>query len=517
MRLPATLVRELAEAVGLAQPDWVAAREQDDWDRFAPHLARIVDLKRREAAELGIGDEPYDALLDEYEPGARTAQLMPVFGDLRTALVDLLGRIDATAAPLPAGPYPVARQEMLSRDVLAAIGYDLAAGRLDVSAHPFTESPGPGDVRVTSRFAADDLLSGLTATLHEGGHALYEQGLPDHLAELPSGQAVSLGIHESQSLLWENHVGRSRPFCRWLAPRLREAFPTVLAGLDHDALHAALNTVRPGPIRIEADEVHYNLHIVLRLEIERALLAGDLAVNDVPAAWRERARDLLGLKIADHRTGALQDIHWCMGALGYFPTYTLGKLYAAMFWNAARRDLPDLDALRRRRVHAAAVVAADARPCPWQRAAGRRSLPRDHRTRAAGRRLRRLPRREVRRRRLRPPNPRIEPWPSARPAARRPRATRPRRSRPHAGRPPTGSRPSPSARLANRAEPPPRRVRVQRPGAMPARRTPPPRPRPAAPRAAVASIRRLSAPSPARSAARRASSTRPSWPARNPP
>jgi carboxypeptidase Taq len=345
VRLPASLVRELAEAVGLAQPDWVAAREHDDWDRFAPHLARIVDLKRREAAELGIGDEPYDALLDEYEPGARTAWLLPVFADLRTALVDLLGRIDATVATLPAGPYPPARQEMLSRDLLAAIGYDLAAGRLDVSAHPFTESPGPGDVRVTSRFVADDLLSGLTATLHEGGHALYEQGLPEHLAELPSGQAVSLGIHESQSLLWENHVGRSRPFCRWLAPRLREAFPTVLAGLDHDALYAALNTVRPGPIRIEADEVHYNLHIVLRLEIERALLTGDLAVRDVPVAWRDRARDLLGLEIADHRTGALQDIHWCMGALGYFPTYTLGKLYAAMLWSAVRRDLPDLDTL----------------------------------------------------------------------------------------------------------------------------------------------------------------------------
>jgi carboxypeptidase Taq len=179
--------------------------------------------------------------------------------------------------------------------------------------------------------------------MHEGGHALYEQGLPAALATSPAGQAVSLGIHESQSRLWENQVGRGLPFCRWLALRLRAAFPVQLADLDPERLHRAANRVQPSLIRIEADEVTYNLHIILRLEVERALIDGQLAVADVPAMWRDQMRDLLGLEVPDQRRGPLQDIHWCMGAIGYFPTYTLGNLYSAMFWNAARRDLPDLD------------------------------------------------------------------------------------------------------------------------------------------------------------------------------
>jgi len=346
LRLPAALVRDLAEATALAHPDWVQGRKDDDWDRFAPHLAHLVDLKRQEAAALGIGDEPYDALLDEYEPDARAATLVPVFADLRARLTGLLGRLDpAVREPAALGPGPFAedRQEALNREVLTVMGYDFGYGRLDVSAHPFTESPGRGDVRVTTRFAPDDPLTGLTSTLHEGGHALYELGLPAEHADLPAGQALSLGLHESQSRLWENHVGRGLPFCRWLAPRLREAFPEHLADLSAERLQRALTAVRPSPIRIEADEVTYNLHIILRLEIERALIGGQIETADVPAVWREKARDLLGIEVQDQRTGPLQDIHWCMGAFGYFPTYTLGNLYAAMFWNAARRALPDLD------------------------------------------------------------------------------------------------------------------------------------------------------------------------------
>jgi len=343
VRLPSRLVRDLAEAVGLAHAEWVAARDQDDWARFAPHLERIVALKREEAAALAIGDEPYDALLDEYEPDARTADLLPVFRDLRAALTDLLARLEPCPAPLPDGPYPLDGQVHLNLEVLRVMGYDLAAGRLDASAHPFTETLGHGDVRVTTRYHDDDVLSGLSSTMHEGGHALYEQGLPAHLAWSPAGQAVSLGIHESQSRLWENQVGRGLPFCRWLAPRLREHFPAVLADLDPERLHRAANRVEPSLIRIEADEVTYNLHIILRLEIERALMSGDIAVADVPAMWADQMRDLLGLEVPDQRRGPLQDIHWCMGAIGYFPTYTLGNLYAAMFWNACRGDLPDLD------------------------------------------------------------------------------------------------------------------------------------------------------------------------------
>lgn len=344
LKLPERLVKELAEAVGLAQPQWVAARKDDDWSRFAPHLERIVALKQEEAAALALGDEPYDSLLDEFEPGARVAQLLPVFRDLRTRLADLLGKIDTSAWPrLPAGPYATDAQTRLSRDVLTAMGYDFDHGRLDISTHPFTESLGQDDVRVTSRFDEADLLTGLSSTMHEGGHALYEQGLPRELAHTPAGQSVSLGIHESQSRLWENHVGRSLAFCRWLTPHLREVFPEQLGDLEAGVLNRAGNHVAPTAIRVDSDEVTYNLHIVLRLELERALFNGELAVADVPAAWREQTRELLGLDIADAGRGPLQDIHWCMGALGYFPTYTLGNLYAAMFWNAAREDLPQLD------------------------------------------------------------------------------------------------------------------------------------------------------------------------------
>jgi carboxypeptidase Taq len=346
VKLPASLVRELAEATALAQADWQRARADDDWPRFAPHLARLVELKRREATALGAAAEPYDALLDEFEPGLRAAEVAEIFDGLRRALAELVSRFaarDPQALALPPGPYPLATQETLSRRILTAMGYDFEAGRLDVSAHPFTESMGRGDVRVTSAFHPDNLLSGLTSTMHEGGHALYEQGLPAELHEQPAGQAVSVAVHESQSRLWENHVGRSLPFCRWLAPILALAFPRRLGGLTPEALYRAANVVQPSPIRIEADEVTYNLHVVLRFEIERALFSGALEPDGVPEAWRTILRRDLGLEVEDDRHGALQDIHWSLGVFGYFPTYTLGNLYAAMFWEQARRELPELD------------------------------------------------------------------------------------------------------------------------------------------------------------------------------
>jgi carboxypeptidase Taq len=348
VRLPTELVRDQAEAATLAHGEWVQARRNDDWDGFAPHLARLVDLKRREAIALAVGDEPYDSLLDDHEPGARTADLLPVFAQLRAALTDLLGqigdRLQDPVTPLR-GRFSEPDQDRLCRDVLALIGYDFNGGRLDLSTHPFTESMGRGDVRITTRLDPDNPLSGLYSTLHEGGHALYEQGLPAAHATLPAGRPVSLGIHESQSRLWENFVGRSLPFCRWLAPRLRNVFPAAMTDLADERLYRLVNRVAATPIRVEADEVTYNLHIILRLEIERLLIAGDLPARDVAAVWREKAREYLGLAIADDRTGALQDIHWCTGAFGYFPTYTLGNLYGAMFWQAARRELPDLDDL----------------------------------------------------------------------------------------------------------------------------------------------------------------------------
>ena len=346
VRLPADLVSDQAEAAAMAHGEWVRARQDDDWSRFAPHLSRLVVLKQQEAAFLAIGDEPYDALLDDHEPGARTAALLPIFDRLRRAQTDLLGRLGGRLSgkvDALAGCFDIATQEVLNRRVLAAIGYDFDQGRLDSSAHPFTGSMGCGDVRITTRYHGGSPLSALFSSLHEGGHALYEQGLPAARRDTPVCQPASLGIHESQSRLWENFVGRSRPFCRWLTPMLREAFPAQLDGLAADDLHMAVNTVTPTPIRIEADEVSYNLHIILRMEIERAMISGGLAVDDVPALWREKAAQYLGISVVDDRTGALQDIHWCTGSFGYFPTYTLGNLYAAMFWRTARRDLPGLD------------------------------------------------------------------------------------------------------------------------------------------------------------------------------
>ncbi len=347
VKVPRRLVADLAREGSLAQQAWVAARDGDDWARFAPHLERLVDLKRREAEAVGYATEPYDALLDEYEPGAEAAELAVLFTDLRRGLLPLLDALRGAAdQPTDApwrGSFATADQDRLGRAVLRAIGYDFEAGRLDVSAHPFTQGFNPGDVRITTRYDETDLQSGLYANLHEGGHALYELGLPAEHAGEPVGSAVSLGIHESQSRLWENLVGRSLPFVRWLQPQLAAIWPDAFAGADPRALYRAANVVAPSLIRIEADEVTYSLHIILRMEIERALIAGQVQVADLPSLWREKVREYLGLEVPTDREGVLQDIHWSFGLFGYFPTYALGNLYASQFFAAARRHLPDLD------------------------------------------------------------------------------------------------------------------------------------------------------------------------------
>ncbi len=346
VRVPRELVTELAAATSVAQQAWVGARERADWAAFAPHLARLVALKRREAEAVGYDAEPYDALLDEFEPGARAATLTPLFARLREEIVALLGTVgDAPAEGPLTGDFPIARQETLSREVLAFMGFDLEAGRLDVSAHPFTTGTSRGDVRLTTRYDPRDLRVGLYATIHEAGHGLYEQGIPDELAGTPLADAASLGIHESQSRLWENMIGRSREFWEHWAPRVRALFPDRLEGVTAEAMYRAVNAVRPSLIRIEADEVTYNLHIVLRFELERALLAGEIAVEDLPAHWNARLRETLGVRPADDAEGVLQDIHWACGLFGYFPTYTLGNLYAAQFHAQACRDIGDLPGL----------------------------------------------------------------------------------------------------------------------------------------------------------------------------
>jgi carboxypeptidase Taq len=346
VRLPRELVIELTEATSLATSAWAEARAENDWPRFAPHLNRLVALRRREAEALGYEDEPYDALLDEYEPGAKAAELAALFAEVRAGLVPLIEAVrrrDPDRAPtLWLGEFPVAAQDALCRRVLRGLGFDFAAGRLDTSNHPFTSRIDAGDVRLTTAYHVDDLRQALYSTIHEGGHGLYEAGLPADAVGLPRGEAVSLGIHESQSRLWENQVGRSRAFMSHLLPLLREHFDGF-ADATAEALYRDANVVKPSLIRIEADEVTYNLHIILRMDLERALVRGELAVDDLPRAWNERMTSDLGVTPADDAEGVLQDIHWSFGLFGYFPTYALGNLYGAQLFAAVRREIPDLD------------------------------------------------------------------------------------------------------------------------------------------------------------------------------
>lgn len=347
-KLPTDLVKEMAHTATIAKDVWAKARKASDFAAFEPLLSKTVELKRKAAEFIGYKTEPYDALMDEFEPGAKSADIEKLFAELVQATVPLLQRI--TAAPkkpdasILARHFPKAQQQALSRKFAESLGYDFKAGRADVSTHPFcTTIGGPGDVRITTRYLEDFLPAAMFGTMHEVGHALYEQGLPRDHRFTPMAEAVSLGIHESQSRMWENLVGRSRPFWECHYKEVQAAFPEALGGVPLDAFCGAINTVQPSLIRVEADELTYNLHIALRFEIERGLISGTVAAKDVPGVWNEKFRKYLGLTPPSDREGCLQDIHWSMGAIGYFATYTLGNLYAAQFFEQARKDIPELD------------------------------------------------------------------------------------------------------------------------------------------------------------------------------
>jgi len=347
-KLPRALVEEIARATTVAQGEWVAARAASDFARFRPWLEAIVGLKRREAECLSAaGSVPYDALLDEYEPGASVADLGVLFESLRAVLVPLVEAIAGSHRNRPAKPehadYPVDRQRIFGEAVAGAIGFDFGRGRLDVAAHPFCSGIGPGDCRITTRYDPKDFTDGFFSILHEVGHGLYEQGLDPSHQGTPAGEAVSLGVHESQSRLWENAVGRSRAFWEHWLPLARQVFRDPLHAVDLDAFHASINRVEPSLIRVQADEVTYNLHILIRFELEQALIGGDLPVADLPLAWDEKYRRYLGITPPDAASGCLQDIHWAAGLFGYFPTYTLGNLYAAQLHARADADLGGLD------------------------------------------------------------------------------------------------------------------------------------------------------------------------------
>ncbi len=347
-KLPASLVKDLASVTTQALENWRQAREESRWDLFAADLKRIVELKRQEAACVGFRENPYDALLDEYEPGATTSQLQALFGDLRRDTIHLLDRIDRSGRQLDravfAQTFNSTKQLAFTELILARLGFDFSAGRQDKSTHPFTTSFGSTDVRVTTRVDEHDLAPALYASIHEAGHSLYEQGIPLELVRVALGDGASLGIHESQSRLWENFIGRGLPFWQFALPRLRESFPDALASASPGSMVAASNRVERTLIRVEADEVTYNLHIIIRFEIERRLIAGDIEVGDLPSVWNELTREYLGITPPDDRNGVLQDTHWAAGLFGYFPTYSLGNLYGAQLWAALRRQYPDLDA-----------------------------------------------------------------------------------------------------------------------------------------------------------------------------
>ena len=342
VRVPERLAVALAEAKSEGESAWEALRAKNNWTAFKPYLKRLLELQREYAEAVGYETEPYDALLEDYEPGERAERLTRLFDELGAATRRLLDGILGSSVRPPTEvlhrDFPVATQREVVHEVTAALGYDLEGGRIDPTAHPFELSVGPGDVRITTRYYPDYFNAAFFGSMHEAGHAMYEQGLPAEHWGSPMGQAVSMGVHESQSRMWENLVGRSLGFWRFYYPRLQPRFE-ALADVRLEDFHLAVNAVKPSLIRVEADEVTYNLHILIRFELELALFRGELGVDDLPGAWNEKYRAYLGVTPPDHKDGVMQDVHWGSGLFGYFPTYTLGNVYAAQLFARVEAEL----------------------------------------------------------------------------------------------------------------------------------------------------------------------------------
>ncbi len=341
-KLPRKLVTEFAKQRTLSQAAWIEAREKSEFGLFAEHLKTILGLSLKQAECWGYADHPYDALLETYERGATTKQIDRLFTGLEPELVAVVGEATSckprVAEDLLAGTYPEAQQQAFNREVAQQVGFDFDAGRIDTAVHPFCATVGPRDVRLTTRYNEEDFTSSLFGVLHEAGHGMYEQGLPGQdEPHLPVAKAISLGIHESQSRLWENHVGRSHPFWKkWLSPAAKQ-FPG-LSEIKPKQMHYAVNRAKCSFVRVEADEVTYDLHILLRFRMEKALVSGDLSVDDLPATWNATFQELFGLEVPEDRLGCLQDVHWSYGLIGYFPTYSLGNINASQLYAAAMED-----------------------------------------------------------------------------------------------------------------------------------------------------------------------------------
>lgn len=349
-KIPKELIVEFSKATSESFMVWQKAKRDDDYELFKPHLAKVIALNRLMADHLGYKDNPYDALLDLYEPGLTSATCEHIFHRLVKEIRPLLSKIQKSryydSAPANTGKsfnYSVKRQEQLSLFILRKLGYDLEAGRLDVSPHPFTVDIGRQDVRITTRYSRDDFRESLTSTIHEAGHGLYEQGVLPEYEGTPLASGVSLGIHESQSRFWENQIGRSPEFLTFLTPVLQSFFPEHLATVREHEIVRMFNHVAPSLIRVEADEVTYNLHIALRFEIEHAVINNKVTVDEIPELWRHKMKEYVGVVPETHAAGVLQDVHWSYGSFGYFPTYTLGNLYAAQFMNRMKDEIDIAD------------------------------------------------------------------------------------------------------------------------------------------------------------------------------
>jgi carboxypeptidase Taq len=346
VRVPADLAAEITRAKAVGLQAWQEALAANDFGRFRDALERHVELRHRYVACFEGAAHVYDVLLDDFEPGLTTAELRPLLGDLRQSLVPLVAAAGDAEQPRNDGvfakPSTVESQRIAALDLLAAVGYDPDCWRLDPAIHPFAQSIALTDIRLTTKYDEHDFGAALYAVLHEFGHGLYEASVDPRLARTTLAAPVSLGVHESQSRLWENIIGRSRPFCAFLLPRLRGYFPGQYDGIDADALYRAVNSVQPSLVRIEADETTYNLHVILRFELELALMEGRLAVADLPEAWNEATQRLLGLEVRNDAEGVLQDTHWGAGLIGYFPTYTIGNLMASQLWERIEADIDDL-------------------------------------------------------------------------------------------------------------------------------------------------------------------------------
>ncbi len=341
-RVPTELAADIARAASLGQDAWAVARRERDWEAFVPYLERNLELARRYVACFENFDAPYDALLDDYEPELESAEVARLFGELKDGLVPLIAAVRELDSDRECvfGSFPIEAQRRLVDEVLQRMGFDRAGWRLDETVHPFASGLGRGDVRITTRWDESYLPAGLYGAMHECGHGLYEAGIAPELQRSPLGHPESLGMHESQSRLWENMVGRGRAFCGVLAPRITELFGREV---EAEELFRAVNRVVPSFIRVEADEVTYGLHIVLRFELEQLLIEDRLPVRELPDAWNARMHDYLGLEVTDPADGVLQDVHWSAALIGYFPTYALGNMIAGQLWHQVQSEIPDLE------------------------------------------------------------------------------------------------------------------------------------------------------------------------------